>query len=209
MVTLELLTAICPKTKRSILEGYVEPFNEVGKHYDLFENPKRIAAFLAQTAHESGNFKAFSENLNYGASGLLGIFKKYFPTEALAKQYERKPEKIANKVYASRMGNGDESSGDGWKFRGRGALQLTGKDNYKAFSDYMKNPEIMENPDLVATQYSFESAIFFFDKNKLWDICDKGVNKDTILALTKRINGGTHGLADREEKTMKYYGYVK
>ena len=172
-------------------------------------SPERAAHFFAQTAHESGNFKAFSENLNYGASGLLGIFKKYFPTEALAKQYERKPEKIANKVYASRMGNGDESSGDGWKFRGRGALQLTGKDNYKAFSDYMKNPEIMENPDLVATQYSFESAIFFFDKNKLWDICDKGVNKDTILALTKRINGGTHGLADREEKTMKYYGYVK
>ena len=171
--------------------------------------PERAAHFFAQTAHESGNFKAFSENLNYGASGLLGIFKKYFPTEALAKQYERKPEMIANKVYASRMGNGDEASGDGYKFRGRGALQLTGKDNYQAFATYMKKPEIMTNPDLVATDYSFESAIFFFDKNKLWDICDKGVNKDTILALTKRINGGTHGLADREEKTIKYYGYVK
>ena len=95
------------------------------------------------------------------------------------------------------MGNGDEASGDGWKFRGRGALQLTGKSNYQAFSDYLKKPEIMTNPDLVATEYSFESAIFFFDRNKLWDICDKGVNKDTILALTKRINGGTHGLADR------------
>jgi putative chitinase len=171
--------------------------------------PERAAHFFAQTAHESGNFKAFSENLNYGASGLLGIFKKYFPTEALAKQYERQPEKIANRVYASRMGNGDEASGDGYKFRGRGALQLTGKDNYQAFANYLKKPEIMTNPDLVATDYSFESAIFFFDKNKLWDICDKGVNKDTILALTKRINGGTHGLADREEKTMKYYGYVK
>ena len=171
--------------------------------------PQRAAHFFAQTAHESGNFKAFSENLNYGASGLLGIFKKYFPTEALAKQYERKPEKIANKVYASRMGNGDEASGDGYKFRGRGALQLTGKSNYQAFSDYLKKPEIMSNPDLVATEFSFESAIFFFDKNKLWDICDKGVSKDTILALTKRINGGTHGLADREEKTNKYYTYVK
>jgi putative chitinase len=160
--------------------------------------PERAAHFFAQTAHESGNFKAFSENLNYGAKGLLGIFKKYFPTEAKALEYERKPEKIANLVYASRMGNGDEASGDGWKFRGRGALQLTGKDNYKAFSDYMKKPEIMDNPDLVATQYSFESAIFFFDKNKLWDICDKGVSKDTILSLTKRINGGTHGLEDRE-----------
>jgi putative chitinase len=171
--------------------------------------PERAAHFFAQTAHESGNFKAFSENLNYGAKGLLGIFKKYFPTEAKALEYERKPEKIANLVYASRMGNGDEQSGDGYKFRGRGALQLTGKDNYKAFSDYMKKPEIMDNPDLVATQYSFESAIFFFDKNKLWDICDKGVSKDTILALTKRINGGTHGLEDREEKTFKFYEYVK
>jgi len=171
--------------------------------------PERAAHFFAQTAHESGNFKAFSENLNYGAKGLLGIFKKYFPTEAKALEYERKPEKIANLVYASRMGNGDEASGDGYKYRGRGALQLTGKDNYKAFSDYMKKPEIMENPDLVATQYSFESAIFFFDKNKLWDICDKGVSKDTILALTKRINGGTHGLEDREEKTFKFYEYVK
>jgi putative chitinase len=171
--------------------------------------PERAAHFFAQTAHESGNFKAFSENLNYGAKGLLGIFKKYFPTESKALEYERKPEKIANLVYASRMGNGDESSGDGYKFRGRGALQLTGKDNYKAFSDYMKKPEIMTNPDLVATQYSFESAIFFFDKNKLWDICDKGVSKDTILALTKRINGGTHGLEDREQKTLKYYEWVK
>jgi putative chitinase len=171
--------------------------------------PERAAHFFAQTAHESGNFKAFAENLNYGASGLTTTFKKYFPTAEKALLYERKPEKIANLVYASRMGNGDEASGDGFKFRGRGALQLTGKDNYKVFSEYLKNPEIMTNPDLVATEYAFESAIFFFDRNKLWDICDKGVNKDTILALTKRINGGTHGLADREEKTLKYYGYLK
>jgi putative chitinase len=171
--------------------------------------PDRAAHFFAQTAHESGNFKAFSENLNYGAKGLLGIFKKYFPTEAKALQYERKPEKIANLVYANRMGNGDEASGDGYKFRGRGALQLTGKDNYKAFADYMKQPEIMDNPDLVATKYSFESAIFFFDKNKLWSICDKGINDAAILELTKRINGGTHGLEDRKEKTYKYYEYVK
>ena len=171
--------------------------------------PERAAHFFAQTAHESGNFKAFSENLNYGAAGLTGIFKKYFPTTEKALLYERKPEKIANLVYGGRMGNGDEASGDGFKFRGRGALQLTGKDNYKVFSEYLKKPEIMTNPDLVATEYAFESAIFFFDRNKLWDICDKGVNKDTILALTKRINGGTHGLADREEKTLKYYGYLK
>ena len=171
--------------------------------------PERAAHFFAQTAHESGNFKAFAENLNYGTSGLTTTFKKYFPTTEKALLYERKPEKIANLVYGNRMGNGDEASGDGFKFRGRGALQLTGKDNYKVFSEYLKNPEIMTNPDLVATEFAFESAIFFFDRNKLWDICDKGVNKDTILALTKRINGGTHGLADREEKTLKYYGYLK
>jgi putative chitinase len=170
--------------------------------------PERAAHFFAQTAHETGGFKAFSENLNYSADGLQKIFGKYFPG-LLEEQYARNPEKIANRVYADRMGNGNEASGDGWKYRGRGALQLTGKSNYKAFSDYLKNPLIMEQPDMVAGELAFESAMFFFDKNKLWDICDKGVTKETILALTKRINGGTHGLADREEKTFKYYGYLK
>lgn len=170
--------------------------------------PERAAHFFAQTSHESGGFKVFSENLNYSAQGLQSLFEKYFPGN-LEESYARHPEKIANRVYASRMGNGDEASGDGWKFRGRGALQTTGKDNYSQFAKHIGKPEIMENPDLVATEYAFESAIFFFDKNKLWDICDKGVTKDTILALTKRINGGTHGLADREEKTFKYYTYVK
>ena len=170
--------------------------------------PVRAAHFFAQTAHETGGFKAFAENLNYSGDGLKGIFGKYFPGN-LNELYARNPEKIANRVYGSRMGNGDEKSGDGYKFRGRGALQLTGKDNYKAFSDYLKKPEIMTNPDLVATTYSFESAMFFFDKNKLWSICDQGVNDAAILALTKRINGGTHGLADRSEKTKKYYEYVK
>jgi putative chitinase len=170
--------------------------------------PVRAAHFFAQTAHETGGFKAFSENLNYSSQGLQGIFGKYFPGN-LEESYARQPEKIANRVYASRMGNGDEASGDGWKYRGRGALQLTGKSNYEAFSKYLNKPEIMTTPDLVATTYAFESAMFFFDRNKLWDICDKGVDKNTILALTKRINGGTHGLADREEKTFKYYQFVK
>jgi putative chitinase len=170
--------------------------------------PIRAAHFFAQTSHETGGFKAFAENLNYSAEGLQGIFGKYFPGN-LNELYARNPEKIANRVYGSRMGNGAEASGDGFKFRGRGALQLTGKDNYKAFSDYLKKPEIMTNPDLVATTYSFESAMFFFDKNKLWSICDQGVNDASILTLTKRINGGTHGLADRSEKTKKYYEYVK
>ncbi len=170
--------------------------------------PVRAAHFFAQTAHESGDFKAFSENLNYSAQGLQGIFGKYFPGN-LEESYARNPEKIANRVYASRMGNGDEKSGDGYKFRGRGALQLTGKDNYAAFAKYLGKPEIMTHPDLVATEYSFESAMFFFDKNKLWEICDKGVNDAAILSLTKRINGGTHGLEDRTNKTKKYYEYVK
>jgi putative chitinase len=171
-------------------------------------SPNRAAHFFAQTAHESGNFKAFSENLNYSAKGLRGIFRKYFPTDALANAYARQPMKIANRVYANRMGNGPESSGDGWKFRGRGALQLTGHDNYQAFANYVNRPDVMTNPDLVAGELCFESALWFFDRNKLWGICDQGVNDAAILALTKRINGGTHGLDDRKLKTKKYAAWL-
>ncbi len=170
--------------------------------------PVRAAHFFAQTAHETGGFKLFTENLNYSADGLQKIFGKYFPGN-LEESYARNPEKIANRVYASRMGNGDEKSGDGWKFRGRGALQLTGKDNYTAFAQYLGKPEIMTNPDLVATEFAFESAMFFFDRNKLWTICDRGINDAAILALTRRINGGTIGLSHRNELTKKYYEYVK
>jgi len=171
--------------------------------------PERAAHFFGQTAHETGGFKAFTENLNYGAPGLLGTFKKYFPDETTAKAYARNPEKIANRVYANRMGNGDEHSGDGYKYRGRGALQLTGKDNYQAFANYLNNQDIMEDPDLVADEFAFESAMFFFERNKLWAICDQGVNDSTITQISKKINGGTLGLDDRLEKTKKYYGYCK
>jgi putative chitinase len=170
-------------------------------------SPNRAAHFFAQTAHETGGFKAFSENLSYGAKGLRGIFGKYFPTDAMANAYERQPQKIANRVYGGRMGNGVEASGDGWKYRGRGALQLTGKANYQAFSDYIKRPDVMTNPDLVAGELCFESALWFFDKNRLWGICDQGINDAAILALTKRINGGTHGLDDRMAKTKKFAGW--
>jgi putative chitinase len=170
--------------------------------------PIRAAHFFGQTAHETGNFKLFSENLNYSSNGLKKIFGKYF-TASTALLYARNPEKIANKVYGNRMGNLDESSGDGYKFRGRGALQLTGKDNYTAFSKYLNKPEILTNPEAVADEYAFESAMFFFDKNNLWNICDGGVNDATILKLTKRINGGTNGLAHRTELTNKYYNLVK
>lgn len=172
-------------------------------------SPRRAAHFFAQTAHESGNFKAFSENLNYGAKGLRSIFRKYFPTDAMARSYERQPKKIANRVYANRMGNGDEASGDGWKFRGRGALQLTGKANYQAFATYVGRQDVMDNPDLVAGELCFESALWFFDKNKLWAICDQGVNDAAIHQLSSRINGSKnpHGLADRNAKTKKFYSW--
>jgi putative chitinase len=169
---------------------------------------EQTAHFCGQISHETGEFKSFSENLNYSAKGLQTTFGKYFPGN-LEVSYAKQPEKIASRVYADRMGNGNEASKDGWKYRGRGAIQLTGKANYKGFSDYLKNPEIMTNPDLVATDYAFESAKYFFDKNKLWNICDKGVTDSTILSLTKRINGGTNGLKHRSELTKKYYEWLK
>ena len=168
---------------------------------------EQLAHILGQCHHESGGFKADVENLNYGAKGLLDIFKKYFPTEALAKAYERQPEKIANKVYASRMGNGDEESGDGWKFRGRGALQLTGKDNYKAFTTFIKE-DCVANPDLVKNKYFFESALFFFNKNGLLPLATT-VTTDSITKISKRVNGGTHGLEDRIVQTNKFYKQIK
>lgn len=179
--------------------------SEVGQIVEKFNitNPLRLAHFLAQCAHESGNFTALRENLNYSAQGLLKTFPKYFKDQATADKYARNPEKIANRVYASRMGNGDEASGDGFKFRGRGYIQLTGKDNYKQFGDFV-GEDLVANPDLVATKYPLTSAAFFFDKNKLWSICDKGATHDVVQQVTKRVNGGTHGLADRIAKFDLY-----
>jgi putative chitinase len=170
-------------------------------------NVLRLAHFLAQCGHESGGFKAVSENLNYSADGLKKIFPKYFPGN-LNESYARQPEKIANRVYSSRMGNGDEGSGEGFKFRGRGYIQLTGKSNYTAF-DKMVEENIVENPDLVATKYPLASAAFFFDSNKLWSICDKGADDATVTAVTKRVNGGTIGLADRIKHFKEYYNLLK
>jgi putative chitinase len=164
----------------------------------------QAAHFFGQCAHESGGFKVFSENLNYSDKGLNGIFKKYFPTIASTAGYARKPEKIANKVYANRMGNGPESSGDGYKFRGRGPIQLTGKDNYTAFAKDIKRPDVLTNPDIVATELAFESALWFFNKNGLFAIADKGVTDAVIGQITRRVNGGTHGLDDRIKKTKQY-----
>ena len=167
-------------------------------------NTLRLAHFLAQCGHESGGFKAVRENLNYSAKGLLGIFRKYFTNVNLAMQYERKPEKIANRVYASRMGNGNEASGDGFKFRGRGYIQLTGKDNYSLF-DATVPESILQDPELVATKYPLASAGFFFKRNNLWAICDRGADLATVTAVTKRVNGGTIGLQDRIKHFNEYY----
>ena len=167
-------------------------------------NTLRLAHFLAQCGHESGGFKAVSENLNYSADGLKKIFGKYFPGN-LNESYARQPEKIASRVYGSRMGNGDESSKEGYKFRGRGYIQLTGKSNY----DKLVEDDIVGNPDLVATKYPLMSAAFFFNNNSLWSICDRGADDATVTAVTKRVNGGTIGLPDRIKHFKEYYALLK
>jgi putative chitinase len=166
--------------------------------------PLRLAHFLAQCGHESGGFRLTQENLNYSAKGLNGIFKKYFPTEAAAAPYNRNPQKIANKVYSNRMGNGTEASGDGYKFRGRGYIQLTGKDNYTAFGKSI-GVDMTINPDLVASQYALLSAAWFFTKNNLHKMADGGATDAVVTSITKRVNGGTIGLADRIKHFKEYY----
>ena len=170
-------------------------------------NPLRLAHFLAQCGHESGGFRLTKENLNYSAKGLMGIFKKYFPNETLAKQYERKPEKIANKVYSSRMGNGDEASGEGAKFCGRGYIQLTGKTNYQAFFKSI-GADINTDPTLVATQYPLASAALFFNKNGLHKMADGGATTAVVTSITKRVNGGTIGLDDRIKHFNEFYALL-
>ena len=195
------------KLKGHIPDNVIAQIPGVMSKFEI-NTPLRLAHFLAQCGHESGGFRLTKENLNYSAKGLMGIFKKYFPTEALAKTYERKPEKIANKVYSSRMGNGDEASGDGAKFCGRGYIQLTGKDNYTAFGKSI-NEDIAANPTWVAEKYALLSAAWFFNKNGLWTICDRGADQVTVTAVTKRVNGGTIGLPDRIKHFNEYYNLLK
>ena len=171
------------------------------------DTPLELAHFLAQCGHESGNFKAVSENLNYSADGLKKIFPKYFPGN-LNESYARKPEAIASRVYASRMGNGNEATKEGFKFRGRGYIQLTGKENYASFDKFVED-DILANPDLVATKYPLLSAAWFFSKNKLNEIASKGADDATVTAVTKRVNGGTIGLADRIKHFKEFYALLK
>jgi len=169
--------------------------------------PLRLAHFLAQCGHESAGFKAVNENLNYSVDGLKKIFSKYFPG-TLAEGYARQPEKIASKVYGNRMGNGNEASKEGWKYRGRGYIQLTGKDNYKAF-DATVDDDILNNPDLIATKYPLMSAAWFFERGKIWAVCDKGSDKSTVTSVTMKVNGGTIGLEDRIKHFNEYYNLIK
>ena len=192
--------------KGHIPDAVIAQIPDAAKKFNI-SNPLRLAHFLAQCGHESAGFKAIQENLNYSADGLKKIFPKYFPGN-LAEGYARNPEKIASKVYGSRMGNGDETTKEGFKFRGRGYIQLTGKDNYTKFAKFI-GEDTVGNPDLVATKYPLASAAFFFDSNKLWEICDKGADDATVTAVTKRVNGGTIGLADRIKHFKEYFGLLK
>jgi putative chitinase len=199
-MNLEKLKGHVPDTVIAMLPDTIAKFE--------LNTPTRLAHFLAQSGHESGGFKALKENLNYGAKGLRGIFGKYFPTDAKALEYERKPEKIANLVYGGRMGNGPEASGDGYKFCGRGFIQLTGKDNYTAFSKAI-NEDCVATPELVATKYPLESAAWFFHKNGLHKIADEGATTEAVTKVTKRVNGGVIGLEDRIKHFNEYYALLK
>ena len=194
------------KLKGTIPDTVIAQIAETAKKFNITNN-LRLAHFLAQCAHESGAFKFVSENLNYSADGLKKTFGKYFPG-TLAESYAKQPEKIASRVYGGRMGNGDETTKEGFKFRGRGYIQLTGKSNYVKFTQFI-GEDCVGNPDLVATKYPLASAAFFFNNNSLWSICDKGADDATVTAVTKRVNGGTNGLADRITKFKKYYSLLK
>ena len=194
------------KLKGHIPDAVLAQIPETAAKFNITNN-LRLAHFLSQCGHESGGFKAVSENLNYSADGLKKIFGKYFPGN-LNESYAKQPEKIASRVYGNRMGNGDEASKEGYKFRGRGYIQLTGKANYTKFTQFI-GEDCVSNPDLVATKYPLASAAFFFDSNKLWAICDRGVDDATVTSVTKRVNGGTLGLSDRIKHFKEYYNLLK
>ena len=191
------------KLKGHIPDAVIAMIPAVAQKFQI-DSALRLAHFLAQCGHESGGFRLTKENLNYSAKGLNGIFKKYFPTLESALSYERKPEKIANKVYGGRMGNGPESSGDGAKFCGRGYIQLTGKDNYTAFGKSI-GEDVCANPQVVAEKYALLSAAWFFNKNGLHKMADGGATDAVVTSITKRVNGGTIGLPDRIKHFKEYY----
>lgn len=197
--TEEQLQHLIPKAK-NISEWYTSMY-EILPQYDIYDIA-RVAAFIAQCAHESGGFTTLSENLNYSWQGLRKVFPKYFPDDATAQAYNRQPEKIANRVYANRMGNGSEASGEGYKFRGRGLIQLTGKSNYQRCSMSMfEDNTLVDNPDvLTQPYYALHSACWFWNANRLNELADV----QDIKMMTKKINGGFIGLEDR----VKHYNHA-
>jgi putative chitinase len=196
-LTLDQLKQLLPKNP--YVDNWHQALSQLLPDYDI-NTPERIAAFIAQCSHESGGFTALKENLNYRAVTLRKIFPKYFPTDDLANAFAGKPEMIANRVYANRMGNGDEASGDGFRYCGRGLIQLTGKSNYQAFADSLEM-NVEDVPDYLSTfEGAAQSACWFWENNNLNQWADKG----DILTLTKRINGGTIGLEDR----IKHYEHA-
>lgn len=166
----------------------------------------RLAHFLAQCAHESAEFKTREENLNYSAAGLKKVFPRYFPGN-LAENYARQPEKIASRVYGGRMGNGNEASKEGYKYRGRGYIQLTGKDNYSAFANSVSD-DVLDKPDLVASQYPLLSAAWFWDIRSLNALADAGAGDEVVTKITKKVNGGLNGLEDRIKFFKNYYALL-
>lgn len=194
MVTLELLQELFPKTSASKLEQFVDPLNATLERFDI-STPERVAAFLAQCGHESGGFNFMKENLNYSADGLLKVFPKYFKDRATAEAYARKPQKIASRVYGGRMGNGPEATGEGYKYCGRGLIQITGKANYMNMAE-----DLGIDPDQIdeyceTVEGACMSAGWFWDVNELNHLADS----QDIKSMTKRINGGFNGLDDRIE----------
>ena len=191
------------KLKGHIPDKVIVQIPDVAAKFGI-NTPLRLAHFLAQCGHESGGFKLVNENLNYSADGLKKIFRKYFAQAGLAESYARKPDLIASRVYGNRMGNGDEGTRDGYKFRGRGYIQLTGKSNYSEFDKFVDD-DILLNPDLVATKYPLLSAAWFFHTNNINSVSDKGATDKVIASVTKRVNGGTIGLQDRINHFKIYY----
>jgi putative chitinase len=199
--TVQKETLKLDKLKGQIPDSVINEISENGDKFGIITN-LRLAHFLAQCSTESGNFKVLNENLNYSKDGLMKIFGKYFPG-TLAESYAYQPEKIASRVYGSRLGNGDEASKEGWKYRGRGYLQVTGKQNYQILGDFLK-VDLVSNPDLVSTTYPLSSAAHFFHKNNLWSICDRGSGEDVVTEVSRRVNGGFNGLDHRKHEFKRF-----
>ncbi|MEO0972404.1 MAG: glycoside hydrolase family 19 protein [Pseudomonadota bacterium] len=183
---------------------YIDDLVHTLPAYGITESRDRLAHFFSQVLHESGMMRYDEENLNYSAKALRAVFPKYFTTLREANKYHRQPEKIANRVYGGRMGNGNEASGDGWRYRGRGLIQLTGKRNYQAFAEWVEDERVVEQPELVAIEYAVQSAVFYWDKNHLNKVADR----NDVKAVTKKVNGGTNGLAHRAELYLKANGLL-